>query len=283
MYYHPLMPSWEQGLRGRSSMSQTGITILGTGGDSNIVGRQVRASAGLIIKTPDSQLHIDPGPGTLVQMAKHDFHPRETTCILLSHQHLNHANDASALISAMTHNGIDKRGVLITNTLDDCIIPGYFRLLTERSIALKDQQRIGINDLEIKAVGLKHYDSKALGYLINTPNYNVGYISDTEYTDGLAEQFKEANVLVICCKYPQGVKEGDHLNTDDVIMLLEKVKPQLAVITHFGAKMVHADPLAQARVIHRATKVAVIAAKDGLHISPSTYDAKKKQHTISSY
>ena len=264
-------------------MAEKGITILGTGGDSIVVGRQLRASGGFILNTEDSQIHIDPGPGTLLQMAKHDYHPRETTGIVLSHHHVNHSGDANALISAMTHNGIDKKGVLVGNAFDEGSVASHQKSIIERVIPLGHGHRVGINDVEIYTVELKHYDSQCNGYLFHTPQYVVGYISDTRYFEGLAEQFKEANILIINCKYPEGVEGGDHLNTEDVVKILEQISPQLTVLTHFGAKMLNADPLAQAREVHHATKKQVIAAKDGLHISPATYDVKKRQQSLNNF
>lgn len=264
-------------------MVQTGITILGTGGDSQVVGRQARASGGFVITTPASQIHVDPGPGALIQLAKNEMHPRSTTAVVLSHQHANHATEAAAIIGVMTHNGMDRRGVLISNTVDDCMVPAFHRLLTEKTTALQPGSRIAVSDVEVQAVKAKHYDSNAVGYIFQTPEYVLGYTSDTVYSDEIADQFKSANILIINCTHPKGISEGDHLNVDDCIKMLSRVKPQLAIITHFGAKMLNSDPLAQARLIQHATKVQVVAAKDGLHIAPAAYDAKKKQQTLKGF
>ena len=264
-------------------MTAMGITILGTAGDSMVMGKQLRASGGILITTPQNQLHLDPGPGALVQLAKNNGHPRETTAILLSHQHVGHATDAAALISAMTHNGIDKRGILITNILDESMVPRYQQGLTEKNVVLAPGSRVGINDVEIKAVQAQHYASQGVGFLIQTPSYLIGYTGDTKYSDALAKEFKACDVLICNCKYPAGMREGDHLNVDDVITFLGQVQPQLCVLTHFGAKMVDSDPLAQARLVHRETNVHVIAAKDGLHIAPASYAIEQKQQKLSGF
>lgn len=264
-------------------MASNGITILGTAGDSAVMGKQLRASGGVLITTPQSQLHLDPGPGALVQLAKNDLHPRETTAILLSHQHVGHATDAAALISAMTHNGIDRRGILITNTLEGCLVPPFQQQLTEKTMVLSPGTRVGINDVEIRAVQAIHYDAQAVGFLIQTPHYLIGYTGDTKYSDAFAKAFKDCNILICDCKYPVGMGEGDHLAVDDIIKFLGHVKPQLCVLTHFGAKMLDADPLTQARLVHRETKVPVIAAKDGLHIAPSSYAAQQSQQKLSGF
>lgn len=262
-------------------MMQQGITILGTGGDAQVVGRQMRASAGFVLTTPQSQVHIDPGPGTLLQLAKHELHPRETTAVVVTHQHVNHANDASALISAMTLNGMDRRGVLLANDLVTGAVSAFHQGLVERCSQLVAGRKVGVNDVDIHAVATKHYASGAVGLLIHAPGYIVGYTGDTVYSKDLAESFKGANILIINCKHPFDVREGDHLNVQDASDLIAAVKPQLAILTHFGAKMLASDPLQQARNIQHATGVQTIAAKDGLHIAPSSYSVKQKQKTLS--
>jgi ribonuclease BN (tRNA processing enzyme) len=264
-------------------MSEHGITILGTGGDSIVIGRNTRTAGGIVITTPRNQLHIDPGTGAIAGLAKNELHPRETTAILLSHQHVNHAGEAAALISAMTHNGIDKRGLLISNTLENSFVPAYHQRLTEKSIAITPGTRIGVNDIEIRAIKAKHYDAGANSYLVQTPAYLLGYTADAAYTDEWARSFNGCNILIINCKYPAGMREGDHLDTSDAAKLIGMVKPQLAVISHFGAKMLDADPLAQARKLHQETKVQVVAAKDGLRIAPSSYDVQQRQKIISNF
>lgn len=259
------------------------ITILGTGGDSTVLGRQLRASGGFVLTTGQSQIHIDPGPGALAQLVKHHLHPRETTVVLTTHQHVGHAGDAAALIATMTHNGMDKRGMYVTNTFEDNLVPAKIRSWTERSLELAHGQRIGINDVEIRAVPLSHYDSNNIGLRIQTQTFLMGYISDTKYTPELALAFMDVNILLINCPYPHDLPEGDHLCTADVIKLVDKIKPEFVILSHFGAKMLSTDPLTQARLIHKETGIQTVAAKDGLRIAPTQQDIKRRQKTLDSY
>ena len=91
------------------------IIFLGTGGDSNVVGKQIRASGGIILQVEDDQYHIDPGPGALITAKDAGINLRANTALFVTHNHLRHANDVNAVIDAMTYGGFDKKGVLVAN------------------------------------------------------------------------------------------------------------------------------------------------------------------------
>ena len=46
-------------------------------------------------------------------------------------------------------------------------------------------------------------------------------------------------------------------------------------MTHFGLEMLKVDPLVEARRVQKITGVQTIAARDGLTISPSSYNEYK--------
>ena len=91
------------------------IIFLGTAGDSLVYGNQIRSSGGIVLQMDGMQFIIDPGPGCVSRCADYGINIRNTTAVFVTHNHINHANDINAVISAMTYNGLDKRGVLISN------------------------------------------------------------------------------------------------------------------------------------------------------------------------
>ena len=46
---------------------ENAVLFLGTGGDSFVIGKQMRHSGGFVIQQDDLQFQIDPGPGALVR------------------------------------------------------------------------------------------------------------------------------------------------------------------------------------------------------------------------
>jgi ribonuclease BN (tRNA processing enzyme) len=87
----------------------------------------------------------------------------------------------------------------------------------------------------------------------------------------MLELYKGAEIVVLNVQEPSGKHEPGHLSADDAVLIFKELKPKLGVITHFGAKMIMADPMMVAREIQtKVGNVQVIAVKDGLTIDPMT-------------
>lgn len=262
------------------------IIFLGTGGESLVTARQLRACGGIIIQTDSYQFHIDPGPGSLVKAAEYDVNLRDNTAIVVSKNDLLHCGDINAVIDSMTYTGLDKKGVLICNkTLVEGTekikpyLQDFYSNCLERTIALSPGQRVGIEHIEIRALKAENSDPNALGFKFFTPRFVLSYSSDTKYKQEIVEAYKNSDILILNVTNPAKIK-SDGLNSEDAIRIIEKVKPHLAIITHFGVKMLKADPINEAREISKRTGVQVIAAKDGLQVNPISYSVQLKQKTL---
>ena len=180
------------------------IIFLGTGGDSYVVGKQIRASGGFILQIDDDQFHIDPGPGALVMAKETGVNLRANTALFVTHNHLNHCNDINAVIDAMTYGGFDKKGVLVANST---VINGstdyapflqkYYRDFLERFIVLEGGRKVGINDIEVRAIKAKHSEPNAVGYRFITPDYTLTYTGDTTYSVETLSEYENSNVLIL--------------------------------------------------------------------------------------
>jgi ribonuclease BN (tRNA processing enzyme) len=58
----------------------------------------------------------------------------------------------------------------------------------------------------------------------------------------------------------------DHLSIEDVKTIMQKSKPTLTVLTHFGMTMVKAKPWEVAKTLEKELGLRVIAASDGLKL-----------------
>ena len=266
------------------------IIFLGTGGDSYVVGKQVRASGGIVLQIGDDQFHIDPGPGALVMAKETGVNLRANTALLISHNHINHCNDVNAVIDAMTYGGFDKKGVLVAN---NTVINGsehytpylqkYYRDFLERFIVLEAGKRVGINDVEIEAIKAKHSEPNAIGFKFITPDYTLAYTGDTMYSIENVSQYENANVLILNVPYLKKDEGRNNLCKEDAINIIKKVNPRLAIITHFGINFLKSDPMYEVRDIQKETNCQVIAAKDGMIVNPVSYAVEQGQKTLYKY
>ena len=266
------------------------IIFLGTAGDSSVTSRQLRGSGGIILRVDDSQFHLDPGPGTLIQAKNHNLNLRANTAILISHAHLNHCNDINTVIDAMTLSGLDKSGVLIANKTvingDDnynSYLTNHHRNLLEKTITLNKGQKVAVELVEIHALSADHTDPEAIGFKLFCPRFTLSYSGDTKYHKQLVDEMIGSDILILNVPYPGDKSQNLNLDTESAIKIISKVQPRLAVITHFGLEMLKADPLIEAREIQKQTGIQTIAAKDGLVISPESYAAKSPQIRLSGF
>jgi ribonuclease BN (tRNA processing enzyme) len=269
---------------------QARLLFLGTGGDTFVVGKQIRASGGIMINIDSSQFHIDPGPGSLVMAKMMGINVRETTALFVTGNELVKANDVNAVVSAMTHDGIDKKGVLVCSSSlingtpeQGSFINHFYHNCVERTITIDNTSKIGINDIDVEIIALDTPQNISCGYKFITQKFSLGYIPDTGFSNTLAESMENVDILIISVQDPRATKRKEHLNSEDAEKIIKKANPQLAVITGFGTKMLQADPLYEAREIQRATGIQVIAAKDGMTINPMSFTTAVRQKSLNSY
>jgi len=255
------------------------IIFLGTAGSAAVASKNIRSSGGIILRIDDAfQFHLDPGPGALPKAHEYGINPHNTTAVLVSHNHINHCNDLNLVIEAMTHSGLERRGVILgsKSTLQPGenshpFITRYHHNLVERVIPMEKNHKVALESVEIHALPVEHTDQTAIGFKLFCPGFVVSYPGDTSLTPQLTESLVGTDVLILNVPYPGKRAQGSNLDSDTAIKLINQIKPRLAVITHFGLEMLKADPMHEARLIQQATGVQTIAASDGLTISPTGY------------
>ncbi len=257
------------------------ITFLGTGGGRFATIYQARATGGIYLED-QRNVHIDPGPGALVRMRSVGIDPLKTDAILVSHCHPDHYLDTEILIEAMTEGGSRKQGILLAS---QSVIEGNgdfgpaiskYHLSKPRMVkVMLPFTKVSMKPLEIGATPSAHSDTSSVGFRILTQQGMLSYVSDTQLVEQVIKAHKNCRVLIASVTRPLGQRIPHHLSTEDAGYLIEKIKPEMAVITHFGMRVIQENPETQARWIEDRSGVRTIAARDFM-----TIELKKDEITV---
>lgn len=250
------------------------IIFLGSGGGRWVTITQKMRTGGFRIHA-SKNMHVDPGPGALVNLQEANISPLSTDAIIVSHCHPDHYTDAEVLIEAMTHGATKQRGVLACSesvlvgkdNLGPAISKYHQSKLGELAI-LKSGKEFNICDIKVEALPTRHSDPTTVGLKFHTQYGILTYTSDTEYFKGISENYSNSRIMILNAIRPGSDRIPWHLCVDDAIKIISEVEPELAILTHFGMKMRGIADM-EAKRVKKETGVKTISAKDGFRVTVS--------------
>jgi len=244
------------------------VTFLGTGGARVLVFKQLLASGGLWLDIDGTLLLVDPGPGSLVQATKRKLSPEKLGGVILTHRHLDHCADVNSIIEAMTTGGLKRHGTLFApaDALDeDPVVLRYARPYLGEIQTLREGQRYEIGTAKF-ACPVRHAHSvETYGLVFETAQGRLALITDTAYFPELAQHYR-SEYLIINTVLLEPIEGIDHLSVGQAHQLIEQIRPQVAVLTHFGMNVWRARPWEIAARMTEETGVKVISARDGMRL-----------------
>jgi phosphoribosyl 1,2-cyclic phosphodiesterase len=230
------------------------------------VARQFLASGGAWLNLGNTQILLDPGPGSLVQAARRKLDATKLEAIILSHRHLDHSGDINIMIEAMTGGGIKKRGTVFApaDALNqDPVIFSYLRSYPQGIQVLTEGGSYMINDVSFKTPVRHKHPVETYGFMFQTPRHTFSWITDTRYFNDLTKHY-EGDLLVINVVRLNPGAPIDHLSLPEAKSIIEELKPKIAILTHFGMTMWRAKSWELAKKLTEETGISVIAARDGM-------------------
>lgn len=249
------------------------ITFLGTGGGRFATVYQVRNTGGIYIEA-GVKIHLDPGPGAIVNLNRLGIDPASTDGVLVSHCHPDHYADAEVLIEGMTRCNFSRRclvagscSVIDGRNDHGPAISAYHRRIVSECLSLKPGECFHVGKLEVLTTPTSHSDAEGIGFRFLTEEGIISYVSDSELVDEVIEAHKGARVLIMCVTRPLGARVKFHMSTEDAAALTNDIKPEVAIMTHFGSKFVHEDPERQARFVQEKSGIRTIPAVDFMRLS----------------
>ena len=249
------------------------VVLLGTGGGRHTTMFQARSTGGYLLLSDTGKVHVDPGPGALTNMCQISYDLRQTDAVVVSHCHPDHYSDAACVIEGMTYGGWNKRGsvygtrsVMVGNEgLGPCMSPYHLRI-PESTHIIAPGDRLEIAGIPTEITNARHSDPCNVGFRFDTGHGIFSYVSDTEYSDEIADQYKGTRVLFLPVTVPFDWRIKYHMCTEDARKFIERIRPELAVFIHLGVVMLKHDPEKQAADITRDTGCRTIAGRDLMQI-----------------
>jgi ribonuclease BN (tRNA processing enzyme) len=242
------------------------ITFLGTAGARVMVANQVQASGGMWLNLNDTEILIDPGPGSIVQATRRQFQPHKLKAIILSHRHLDHSGDLNIMVEAMTQGGFQPHGRIFLPADAMGLEPVIFSYLKEYIDGiefLQEGKTYNIDGVTF-STPLRHIHAvETYGLKFDLGGNSLAYIADTRYFDKIIEKYP-ADLIIVNVVFLDNHFKVDHLSIIDVEKIVTGIKPRVALLTHFGMQLWKAHPWEVAEQLTQKTGIKVIAARDGM-------------------
>jgi phosphoribosyl 1,2-cyclic phosphodiesterase len=194
------------------------------------------------------------------------LNPRDLDGIILTHRHLDHSNDVNIVIESMTNGGFDPKGIVVapSDALDeDPVVLQYVRRYVDRIERLYLDEHYQIGNVSFSPAVAHQHGVETYGLNFEGEDHSISYIADTNYFPDLSRHyFGEVLILNVVL-----LKESDkihHLSLADAERIIQKIRPKVAVLTHFGMTMLRAKPWELAADLSDRLDVRVVAATDGM-------------------
>ncbi|MFN4132213.1 MAG: MBL fold metallo-hydrolase, partial [Caldimicrobium sp.] len=221
------------------------ILFLGTAGARYVVAKQLRASGGLLLKSNSEFLLMDPGPGSLVYLAKHKIPLEKISTLLVSHKHLDHSADLNIIVDALTEGGFKKRGRLFLpeEVIKEGLLLPYLQKNLKEIVFLKEKLFYNSGPFNFSTTCKLKHEAEIYGFIFELERRKkLGFIFDTAFFDELVEEYKECSYLIINVVRFEPKEGVLHLSVPGVKKLLQMLSPELTILTHFGMTMLKANP-----------------------------------------
>jgi len=245
------------------------LKFLGTAGARFVVASQLRASGGLWLELAGQRIMIDPGPGALVRAlsSRPKLDPAHLDAVVITHRHLDHANDVNCILEAVTAGGHSRRGLLLgppdLYEAGSILCPYVLDYVADYQCTTEGGS-FALGPLVVRTPVRHDHPGDTFGLVIEAEGRRIGLLVDTRYFEGLAAHYASCDLLVVHCVLLENPdRRVYHLSLDDAALLIAAAQPRQAILTHFGMNMLRAKPWVLAERLSAELGLPVAAARDG--------------------
>ncbi|MDP8248299.1 MAG: MBL fold metallo-hydrolase [Candidatus Tritonobacter lacicola] len=253
-----------------STKAMIELVVLGSG---TAIPSARRRSSGYLLQTGRSCILVESGPGTMQAIARagYDFH--DIDAIFYSHLHVDHtASLAQFLFASRLPDDPRTKALLIagppgTGQLLDGFRELYTPWLEPETFKLEVREishgSFDFIDWNIGCLPVEHTDN-ALAYRFEHESGKViAYSGDSDYCENLVRIARGADIALLECSYPDGMKVRGHLTPSLAGKVAREAGCGKLVLTHFYPPCDEVDVVAGAKSEYPGE---VIRAEDNMTI-----------------
>ena len=112
-----------------------------------------------------------------------------------------------------------------------------------------------------------HSDPSAVGFRMFTSNGVVSYTGDTELTSEVISSHQGSRIIIVNLTRPLKARVPRHMCTEDAAVLIKEAAPEMAVVTHFGMRLIREGVRIQTNYIEEHSGIRTIGAEDLMSLS----------------
>ncbi|WP_457678867.1 MBL fold metallo-hydrolase [Thermovibrio sp.] len=256
------------------------LVFLGTAGARYVAFGFLRQAGGLYFGFEGSFTHVDPGPGAFVYSHKKGIESGWTEVVILSHRHLDHCADVNHILESMTLGGKRKRGTLLCPSdalSQDPVVLEFTRKNLKEVSIISESSSFNFSSYSVKFPVRHEHGVETYGMRFSYKGRELSYVSDTAYFEELVSAYSGSELLIINTTMLRPNPLIDHLSAKEAEVLIGEIKPQVAILTHFGRTMLSAKPWEVAAGISERTRIKTIAAYDNMIFDLNTFSVVRQR------
>jgi ribonuclease BN (tRNA processing enzyme) len=171
----------------------------------------------------------------------------------------------------MTQGGLKPRGWLFAPAdalKTEPVIFSYLKGYLEGIEVLQEGKSYSVGNVSFTTPIRHIHPVETYGMVFTTAEHTLSYIADSRYFDGLCQHYG-GELLIMNVVMLEPNRPFDHLSVPDAKLIITKLKPKVAILTHFGMTMWRAKPWEIAQRLSGETGIKVISARDGMRFDLS--------------